>query len=1524
MAASKKPPALLVYLFLFSLNLLFSPSLCLSTDVEHIESVFSRYLVPRELSAAAGASGTGDFSCGPTKPCSNKACCGKDGWCGFGDKYCGKGCQSHCDAKADCGVNAATPGQTCPLNVCCSEFGFCGTTSEFCGKSCQSNWAQPKPKPSPTNVRKRVVGYWEAWNDQHACGKMSVGEIPVNYLTHLIVSFGYIDSNFRIANMDGLSSDVYRNVGEIKAQNPGLKIMIALGGWTFNDPGPWQSVFPTMVSSQANRATFIKNLLGFLSEYGYDGVDFDWEYPGAKDPGGSDKDGENYTAMLKELRQAITASGRDYITTFTAPTSYWYLRHFDIKNMSESVDWINLMSYDLHGVWDGDNPIGKHVLSHTNLTEIDLALDLFWRTNVEPSKIVMGLGFYGRSFTLASSSCWKPGCAFTGPGAAGPCTNTAGILSYKEIRDIVRRTGATSYLDKQAACRYLVYDDNSWISYDDPSTIQAKIDYANKMGLSGVMIWAIDLDDSSLESLRAVSDPSLLDSVEGTFDLVDLDKLFPKEYLPASGGKPNYGLVTFGDGTDPTTSGFGFLLVAGDSHVVSSLRKRDGQPEPFVFLSCPEDVLDLPKESPRTARVTCVSGDLEGCYQIMERGVEGTVVEMPDSCASNQLVRAISLTASKNQSIPHAFSHHQRFSQIFDFTFDFNFKLMRRDSNNTSIRMDYSNAPGYWNQLVDRPGIQSRDLKHLDERFFAPTDLEWNSVYDDDDKYTFDPKSATTIKRDVSAPLYWQTVDNCDIDGSDYNEGFGAYVDGEIDAQFYYGFSLIGTEKSGSWDARQSHGFLRVEGKSDMTFGFGGLGDVDVAKARKGNPAQDDTVGKVNLDGHIINAGHSGGLVSFQPYYKVTYSIGTFNGTDRDNTQSAASFNGRLNARVVSDFGKFQADFPWKGDHEDSDKFASKVKKTHFQLGDDNVLYGSSPNGGAITIGSQVVFGLNIEFILYKDLFKIRAGLPELALAYNTESTFTFGPGKKGSDKSCAKYEVSTDISQVASNGESIGWDSEMSQGYLVQETQGPKDGAQCFKNGGSSSSSTSKRASTLLSSGQDFNETFSDEEVFELNSLARRQAGSMPGWGLDSGQDITKRMIGMDDQILDRRPKFDCVDCERCNEEDEESRDFCCGCESMEFKYGFSDIPPCDDCDFENNGLTWQQEVQLAIGPAKRDAADEDEVEDSTDTTPVHMLHTRKLGEATRSVKHVRICSTVVGKAGMIGLVPLIGGKWDSVSRYWGNSSFVCDNWGVTALPKADTIWVNAKGVKKQFRAGYQTEHVFEGQIIGRFFSEWLDKGFFKKQQPMPANPTPKAPCSWTNQWIKTPQNNPKWKLKMGRAGNQQVPFAQMLLSELGSENHLDRLSLLQSRLNRKKGNLFTSSEPTDPNEYSRMDGDVQLQEAKELGMLFNYMNNKEIWAKFCVVYEAIYDHMGEFDTWYAAQTNTGGVAAPNLQKEWKEFNRELLDTIVRRSRASFKAMYDGRNNLQFVKMWFENNWFNYRQIKFTSTCNNMDAPKA
>ncbi len=81
-------------------------------------------LLPRATSSSS--TGQDTYTCGPGSPCSNGACCGSSGWCGYGATYCGAGCQSNCNATADCGEYAAVPGATCPLNVCCSQYGFCG------------------------------------------------------------------------------------------------------------------------------------------------------------------------------------------------------------------------------------------------------------------------------------------------------------------------------------------------------------------------------------------------------------------------------------------------------------------------------------------------------------------------------------------------------------------------------------------------------------------------------------------------------------------------------------------------------------------------------------------------------------------------------------------------------------------------------------------------------------------------------------------------------------------------------------------------------------------------------------------------------------------------------------------------------------------------------------------------------------------------------------------------------------------------------------------------------------------------------------------------------------------------------------------------------------------------------------------------------------------------------------------------------------------------------------------------------
>lgn len=125
------------------------------------------------------------------------------------------------------------------------------------------------------------------------------------------------------------------------------------------------------------------------------------------------------------------------------------------------------------------------VQPHTNLTEIKQSFDLLWRNDIPPSKVVMGLGFYGRSFTLADPSCNKPGCPFSGGANPGQCTQTSGILSNSEIQRLIKSKGLTPILDSTAAIKYITWDSNQWVSYDDADTLKLKVDYANSACLAG-------------------------------------------------------------------------------------------------------------------------------------------------------------------------------------------------------------------------------------------------------------------------------------------------------------------------------------------------------------------------------------------------------------------------------------------------------------------------------------------------------------------------------------------------------------------------------------------------------------------------------------------------------------------------------------------------------------------------------------------------------------------------------------------------------------------------------------------------------------------------------------------------------------------------------------------------------------------------------------------------------------------------------------------------------------------------------
>ena len=366
---------------------------------------------------------TNPIQCDVDQPCADGSCCNKDRKCGYGPSHCGaSNCTSNCDATAMCGIDSAGGNLSCSLNLCCSYYGWCGTESIHCINSdtehntapCQQGYGGCKIVPPPvcgndsgTASRGRKVAYYQASNVRsRSCNRVDPKQINTKGLTHLIFAFAAIDpTTFKITPSISDDVNIYKDFTALKTAT--MQTWIGVGGFDFSDQGPTHTTWSDMASTPSSRASFISSLVSYMTEYGFDGVDLDWEYPAADTRGGRPEDTKNFVSLVQEMRKQLGDKG----ISLTLAPDYWYLRGFDPKAMEPSVDFFGFMSYDLHGSWDANiKTLGAKIRPQTDIRDIDQDLLPLWFDAVNPAKVNFGLAYYGRGYTVSRLSPFSRFC----------------------------------------------------------------------------------------------------------------------------------------------------------------------------------------------------------------------------------------------------------------------------------------------------------------------------------------------------------------------------------------------------------------------------------------------------------------------------------------------------------------------------------------------------------------------------------------------------------------------------------------------------------------------------------------------------------------------------------------------------------------------------------------------------------------------------------------------------------------------------------------------------------------------------------------------------------------------------------------------------------------------------------------------------------------------------------------------------------------------------------------------------------
>jgi chitinase len=377
------------------------------------------------------------------------------------------------------------------------------------------------PTTSPTTSPgggKNVVGYFAEWGvyarNYHVKNLVTSGSAAK--LTHILYAFGnttggqcsigdsyadYDKAYTAADSVDGVADTwdagalrgSFNQLKKLKAMYPNIKVIWSFGGWT------WSGGFTQAAANPTAFADSCYNLVHDSRWNGvFDGIDVDWEYPNACGLSCDASGPAAYNNVITALRNKFGSSA---VITSAISADGSNGGKLDVADYASGISKLNLvfpMTYDYFGAFSPQGPTAPHspLTSYTGIPTAgfysDAAIQKLKSKGVPASKMLLGIGFYGRGWTGVTQSA--PGGSATG---AAPGTYEAGIEDYKVLKTSCPPTGTvggTSYS----------YCGNNWWSYDTPSTIAGKMTYAKNQGLGGAFFWEFSGDTSGGELITAI------------------------------------------------------------------------------------------------------------------------------------------------------------------------------------------------------------------------------------------------------------------------------------------------------------------------------------------------------------------------------------------------------------------------------------------------------------------------------------------------------------------------------------------------------------------------------------------------------------------------------------------------------------------------------------------------------------------------------------------------------------------------------------------------------------------------------------------------------------------------------------------------------------------------------------------------------------------------------------------------------------------------------------------------------------